>query len=87
MLEPDYIPKKYNILYDGTGSSKSFSLDELFVEMCIKYATFDILVARKYATTLHDTIEMPIEDMISKHFINKASGSGLVEGRFRRYSG
>lgn len=86
MFEPDYIPKKYNILYGGTGSSKSFSLDEVFVEMCIKYATFDILVARKYATTLHDTVEMPIEDMISKRFINKLSGSGLVEGRDYTYN-
>lgn len=86
MFEPDYIPKKYNILYGGTGSSKSFSLDELFVELCIKYATFDILVARKYATTLHDTVEMPIEDMISKRFINKISGSGLVEGRDYTYN-
>lgn len=86
MFQPGYIPKKYNILYGGTGSSKSFSLITLFVEMCIKCSTFDILVVRKYATTLKDTVEMPLTDMISKRFINELSGSGLVEGRDYTYN-
>jgi phage terminase large subunit len=86
LFEPSYIPHKYNILYGGTGSSKSFSLITLFVEICIKYSTFDILVVRKYATTLKDTVEMPVTDMISKRFLNKLSGNGLVEGRDYTYN-
>lgn len=86
MFEPGYVPHKYNILYGGTGSSKSFSLIELFVEMCIKFKTFDILVARKYATTLHDTVEMPVIDMLIKRFTNEISGSGLKEGRDFTYN-
>ncbi|SHJ12786.1 PBSX family phage terminase large subunit [Clostridium magnum] len=86
MFEKDYVPHKYNIFYGGTGSSKSFSIITLFVEMCLKYKTFDILVARKYATTLHDTVEMPVIDMMVRRFQNKLSGSGLVEGRDFTYN-
>lgn len=86
MFEPNYIPHKYNILYGGTGSSKSFSLITLFVEMCIKYSTFDILIVRKYATTLKDTVEMPVTDMVTKRFINVLTGNGLVEGRDYTYN-
>ncbi|WP_164509051.1 PBSX family phage terminase large subunit [Clostridium rectalis] len=86
MFEKGYIPYKYNILYGGTGSSKSFSLIEKLVDMCIRYSTFDILVVRKYATTLKDTVEMPWLDMISKRYINKMSGIGLVEGRDYTYN-
>lgn len=86
MFEKDYVPHKYNILYGGTGSSKSFSLIEKMVDMCIRYSTFDILVVRKYATTLKDTVEMPWLDMISKRYINKISGMGLVEGRDYTYN-
>jgi phage terminase large subunit len=86
MFQPDYMPHKYNILYGGTGSSKSFSLIEAFVEKCITNSTFDVLVVRKFATTLKDTVEMPWVDMISKRFINKLSGNGLVEGRDFTYN-
>lgn len=86
MFAPGYTPHKYNIFYGGTGSSKSFSLAEVFCEMCIKHSTFDILVVRKYATTLKDTVEMPVIDMLSKRFTNALSGSGLVEGRDYTYN-
>lgn len=86
MFEKDYVPHKYNVLYGGTGSSKSFSLIEKLVNMCIQYSTFDILVVRKYATTLKDTVEMPWLDMISKRYINKISDIGLVEGRDYTYN-
>lgn len=86
MFEKDYVPKRYNVLYGGTGSSKSFSVIELFVEKCMTHSTFDILIARKYATTLHDTVEKPILDMMTKRFKNPLTGNGLVEGRDFKYN-
>lgn len=86
MFEKDYIPLKYNIIYGGTGSSKSFSLIEMLVGNCIKYSTFDILVVRKFATTLKDTVEMPWLDMITKRYINVLGNSGLLEGRDFTYN-
>lgn len=86
MFKKDYIPKKYNILYGGTGSSKSFSMWSKLIEMCIRYSTFDILIARKYATTLHDTVEIPILNIMTKFFKNSITGTGLVEGRDYTYN-
>nr|WP_279285216.1 PBSX family phage terminase large subunit [Clostridium niameyense] len=86
MFKKDYIPQKYNVIYGGTGSSKSFSLIEMLVEKCILHSTFDILVVRKYATTLKDTVEMPWLDMITKRYINVLSNSGLKEGRDFTYN-
>lgn len=86
MFEKDYIPKKYNILYGGTGSSKSFTMWSKLIQMCMQYSTFDILIARKYATTLHDTVEIPILNIMTKYFTNTLSGNGLVEGRDYAYN-
>jgi len=86
MFKPGYIPKKYNIFYGGTGSSKSFSIIELLTEMCIRYKTFDILVVRKFGTTLHDTVEIPVINMMTKEFRNKLSNNGLKEGRDYTYN-
>ena len=86
MFEPNYIPKKYNVIYGGTGSSKSFSIMELFAEMCISNSTFDILIVRKYATTLFDTVERPFIEMLSKNFYNAETGQGLQEGRDYKYN-
>jgi len=86
MFEKDYIPKKYNILYGGTGSSKSFTMWSKLIQMCLQYSTFDILIARKYATTLHDTVEIPILNIMMKYFVNSLSGNGLIEGRDYTYN-
>lgn len=86
MFEKDYIPKKYNILYGGTGSSKSFTMWSKLIQMCLQHSTFDILIARKYATTLHDTVEIPILNIMTKYFVNTISGNGLVEGRDYTYN-
>jgi phage terminase large subunit len=86
MFEKDYVPHKYNILYGGTGSSKSFSMWSMLVQMCLQYSTFDILIARKYATTLHDTVEIPIVNIMTKYFRNVLSGNGLLEGRDFTYN-
>lgn len=86
MFEKDYIPMKYNILYGGTGSSKSFTMWSKLIDMCLRYSTFDILIARKYATTLHDTVEIPILNIMTKYFTNTISGNGLVEGRDYTYN-
>lgn len=86
MFEHDYIPKKYNILYGGTGSSKSFTMWAKLIEMCLKHPTFDILIARKFASTLKDTVETPILNIMTKNFENSISGKGLVEGRDYTYN-
>lgn len=86
MFEPGYVPKKYNILYGGTGSSKSFSVWSKLIEMCTCNSTFDVLIARKFATTLKNTVERPILNIMTKNFKNKLSGNGLVEGRDFTYN-
>lgn len=86
MFDRNYIPKKYNIFYGGTGSSKSFSVWSLFIKMCVEYSTFDILIARKYATTLKDTVETPIINIMTKFFRNELTANGLVEGRDFTYN-
>ena len=86
MFEKGYIPKRYNVIYGGTGSSKSFSIIELFVEMCLKYSTFDILIVRKFGTTLKDTVETPFLNMMTKHYKNSKTGNGLQEGRDFTYN-
>lgn len=86
MFEKGYIPKRYNVIYGGTGSSKSFSIIEMFVEMCLKYSTFDILIVRKFGTTLKDTVETPFLNMMTKHYKNSKTGNGLQEGRDFTYN-
>lgn len=86
MFEKGYVPKKYNVVYGGTGSSKSFTLLTLFIRMCLKYKTFDILIARKYATTLKDTVETPLINIMTKYYQNVLSGMGLIEGRDYKYN-
>jgi phage terminase large subunit len=54
--------------------------------MCLKHSTFDILIARKYATTLHDTVEIPILNIMTKYFKNSITNNGLVEGRDFTYN-
>lgn len=86
MFKKDYIPKKYNVIYGGTGSSKSFTILTMFIRMCLKYKTFDILIARKYATTLKDTVETPLINIMTKYYRNVLSDMGLVEGRDYKYN-
>lgn len=86
MFKPGYVPKKYNIFYGGTGSSKSFSIWTKLIEMCVCNSTFDVLIARKYATTLKNTVEMPILNIMTKSFKNIHSSHGLVEGRDFTYN-
>jgi len=86
MFKPGYIPKKYNIFYGGTGSSKSFSIWSKLIEMCVCHSTFDVLIARKYATTLKNTVEIPILNIMTKYFKNVHSSHGLVEGRDFTYN-
>lgn len=86
MFKPGYIPKKYNIFYGGTGSSKSFTLYSKFIEMCLLYKTFDILIVRKVASTLYDTVQKPLIDIMTKNFKNVLSGNGLREGRDFTYN-
>lgn len=86
MFEPNYVPKKYNIFYGGTGSSKSFTVYSKFIELCLTYKTFDILIVRKVGTTLYDTVQTPLEHIMIKNFRNKLSGAGLKEGRDYTYN-
>lgn len=86
MFKPGYIPKKYNVFYGGTGSSKSFTLYSKFIEMCVTHKTFDILIVRKVASTLYDTVQKPLVDIMTKNFRNKLSGNGLREGRDFTYN-
>lgn len=86
MFKKDYIPMKYNILYGGTGSSKSFSIWTKLIDMCIRYKTFDVLIVRKYQTTLRDTVETPILNIMRKYYKNSKTGHGLVEGRDYTYN-
>lgn len=86
MFDKNYVPDKYNIFYGGTGSSKSFSVWTKLIDMCIRYKTFDILIARKYQTTLKDTVETPIINIMSKYYKNILTGNGLVEGRDYTYN-
>lgn len=81
MFKHGYVPQKYNIFYGGTGSSKSFSVWTKLIEMCITHSTFDILIARKVASTLKDTVETPILNIMTKYFRNVLTSNGLVEGR------
>ena len=86
MFKEDYIPNKYNILYGGTGSSKSFSIIAKYIDLCLRYKTFDILIVRKYASTLRDTVEKPILNIMSKYYKNSNTGNGLIKGRDYKYN-
>lgn len=80
MFAKGYIPKRYNIFYGGTGSSKSFSVYTRMVQNCLESSTFDILIVRKFQTTLEDTVIKPIINIMSKYYKNSKTDNGLVEG-------
>ncbi len=52
----------------GSGSGKSFSVLDALVYHCIKYTTFDIVILRKTAATLTNTVRLPLESIISKRY-------------------
>lgn len=68
LYKEKYIPPKYSIYFGGSGSGKSFSVLDSLVYRCIKYSTFDIVILRKTASTLTNTVVLPLEGIINKRY-------------------
>lgn len=68
LYKANYIPPKYSIYFGGSGSGKSFSVLDSLVYKCLKYGTFDIVILRKTAATLTNTVVLPLEAIITKRY-------------------
>ena len=68
LYKSKYIPPKYSIYMGGSGSGKSFSVLDSLVYRCIKYGTYDILIMRKVASTLPNTVIDPLEKIITRRY-------------------
>ncbi|MCP4392880.1 MAG: hypothetical protein GY804_01205 [Alphaproteobacteria bacterium] len=68
LYKKSYIPPKYSVYFGGSGSGKSFSVLDSLVYRCIKYGTFDIVILRKTASTLTNTVRLPLEGIINKRY-------------------
>jgi len=68
LYKSKYIPPKYSIYFGGSGSGKSFSVLDAMVYKCMKYSTFDIAILRKTASTLTNTVLLPLEGIITKRY-------------------
>lgn len=68
LYKANYVPPKYSIYFGGSGSGKSFSVYDSLVYRCLKYSTFDIVIARKVGATLSKTVLDPIRKIITKRY-------------------
>ena len=68
LYQSKHIPPKYSIYFGGSGSGKSFSVLDALVYKCIKYNTFDVLILRKTASTLPNTVMKPLHKIITKRY-------------------
>ncbi len=68
LYKKSYVPPKYSIYFGGSGSGKSFSVEDALVYKCITNSTFDIVILRKTAATLPNTVVLPLEAIMNKRF-------------------
>ena len=78
MFRDDYVPKRYNVYYGGSGSGKSHSLLQMFIKMCMTTDNTHLLIARKIGATVNDTVAKPMESIMLE--------ANLIKGKHYNYN-